>query len=47
MVVRGDAVDHRGRHPVALGDVGADGGVRPFDLVADGLAQVVQQRAHL
>jgi hypothetical protein len=32
---------------VALGDLGADLGVRSFDLVVDGLADVVEQAAHL
>ena len=35
------------RQVVPLGDRGADGRVRPLDLVVDGLADVVQQAAHL
>ena len=35
------------RQVVALGDLGADRGVRALDLVVDGLADVVQQAAHL
>ena len=40
-------VDDLGREVVALGDLGADGGVRALDLVVDGLADVVEQAAHL
>ena len=47
LVVRRDGVDHLERQVVALGDRGADGGVRPLDLVVDRLADVVQQAAHL
>ena len=36
-----------GEQVVALGDRGADRGVRTLDLVVDGLADVVQQAAHL
>ena len=32
---------------VPLGDLGADRGVRPLDLVVDGLADVVEQAARL
>ena len=46
-MVRRDDVHHVGGHAVALGDVRADLGVCSFDLVADRLADVVQQRAHL
>ena len=35
------------RQVVALGDRGADGGVRALDLVVDRLADVVEQAAHL
>ena len=44
-VMAGDAVDHYFVDAVALGDLGADNGVRAVDLVADGLADVVQQAA--
>ena len=47
LVVGGDAVDDLHRQVVALGDRRADGGVRALDLVVDGLADVVQQAAHL
>ena len=47
LVVRRDGIDDLGRQVVALGDLGADGGVRAFDLVVDRLADVVQQTAHL
>ena len=36
-----------GEQVVALRDGGADGGVRPFDLVVDRLADVVEETAHL
>src|SRR4029453_13960568 len=41
------AVDHLERQVVALRDLSADGGVRAFDLVVDGLADVVKEAAHL
>lgn len=47
MVVAGDDVDHYGRHPKAASDVGAYQRVGTFDLVSDGLAQIVQQAAQL
>ena len=47
LVVGGDAVDDLERQVVALGDLGADGRMRAFDLVVDRLADVVQQAAHL
>ncbi len=47
VMVRGDDVNHIGRHAVAFGDVCADLGVRAFYLVAHRLADVVQHRAHL
>jgi hypothetical protein len=43
----GDPVDHLERQVVALGDLGADRGVRALDLVVDRLADVVEQAAHL
>ena len=46
-MVGGDAVDDLERQVVALGDLRADRGVRTLDLVVDGLADVVQQPAHL
>ena len=42
-VVGFDDVDDGLRLAVAAGKVGADCGVRAFDLVVDGLTQVVQQ----
>src|SRR5262245_17127669 len=47
LVVRGDRVDHLGREVVPLGDLGADRGMRSLDLVVDGLADVVEEAAHL
>ena len=47
LVVGGDRVDDLGRQVVALGDRGADGGVRALDLVVDRLADVVEEAAHL
>ena len=41
------AVHDLRREVVALGDLGADGGVRALDLVVDGLADVVEQAAGL
>ena len=46
-MVGGDAVDDLERQVVALGDLGADRGVRTLDLVVDGLADVVEQAARL
>ena len=46
-MVCGDAVHDLHRQVVALGDLPADGGVRTFHFVVDGLADVVQQAAHL
>ena len=43
MVVRGDGVDHLGRHAVAPGKLGPQHGVGAFHVVIHGLAQVVQQ----
>src|SRR5439155_9881350 len=47
LVVGGDAVDHLERQVVALGDPRPDRGVRTLHLVVDGLADVVEQPAHL
>ena len=47
VVVRGDGVDDPGRPAEPLGDLRADQGVRPLDLVVDGLADVVQEAAVL
>ena len=46
-VVGGDGVDDLGRAAEPLGDVRADQGVRPLDLVVDRLADVVQQTGGL
>src|SRR5688500_9495955 len=43
VVVRGDGVDDLGRAAQTLGDLRADEGVRAFDLVVNGLADVVQE----
>ena len=37
-----DAVDDLHRQVVALGDLTTNGGMRPFDLVVDGLAKIVE-----
>jgi len=46
-VVGLDGVDDVGRFPVLLGQVGADEGVGPLDLVVHGLADVVEQAGPL
>ena len=43
-MVAGDGVDHFCGLPIALGDVGAQHGVRPLFLVADSLPDVVEER---
>ena len=48
LVVRGDRVDDLGRAGCGAAAIcRADGGVRALDLVVDGLADVVEQAAHL
>ena len=47
LVVRRDGIHDAHREVVALGDSGADRRVGALDLVVDGLADVVQQTAHL
>ena len=46
-MVGGDPVDHLEGEVVALGDLGADGGVGPLGLVVDRLADVVEEAAGL
>src|SRR6202011_4169297 len=47
VVMRADGVHHGGGNPVPLDKVGSNDGVRPLDLMVDGLADVVEKPRHL